>query len=100
MAPAQIASAELHQRRRVFLPAEPFLHQHSYLVAGPTHEHGLYLVMAENGTGERAIAGQSRQAAMSDERLQPQDSVMSPIRSAVALPPGRAEGVRAHAQPH
>ena len=37
---------------------------------------------------------------MRDEWLKPQHRVVAPIGSAIALPPGAADGVRAHAEPH
>ena len=37
---------------------------------------------------------------MRDERLKPQYRVVAPIGSTIALPPGAADGVGAHAQPH
>ena len=37
---------------------------------------------------------------MRDERLKPQHRVVAPIGPAIALPPGAADGVGAHAEPH
>ena len=37
---------------------------------------------------------------MRDERRKPQHRVVAPIGPAIALPPGAADGVGAHAEPH
>ena len=37
---------------------------------------------------------------MRDERREPDDRVVAPIGSAIALPPGAADRVGAHAEPH
>ena len=94
LAPAQIAADELDQGRRVFLPAG-FFRQHPHAVTGAAHQHRLKLVVAEN-----VIIVQRRQLAMCDERPKPQHGVVPPIGTAIALPPGVADGVGAHAEPH
>src|SRR5674476_1417326 len=99
-APTQIAAAEFHQRRRILLPAQALDRQHPDLVAGPAHQHGLDLVMAEKMTAERPVPRQHRHAAMRDEWRKADDGVMAPIGSAIALPPGGAQSVGAHAEPH
>src|SRR5258708_1470376 len=48
----------------------------------------------------RSVPGQDRQGAMCDERLKSQYRVVAPIGPAIALPPGAADGVGAHAKPH
>src|SRR5674476_1104842 len=79
LAPTQIAAAEFHQRRRILLPAQALDRQHPDLVAGPAHQHGLDLVMAEKMTAERPVPRQHRHAAMRDEWRKADDGVMAPI---------------------
>src|SRR5262249_1699074 len=61
--------------------------------------HRLDLVVAEHVPLQRALA-KHRQIAVRHERRQTDDGVVSPIRPAVALPPGAADCVGAHAQSH
>ena len=49
---------------------------------------------------EDVIVVDGRQLAMRDERRKPQHGVVPPIGTAIALPPGVADGVGAHAEPH
>ena len=100
LAPALVAADELDQRRRVLLPAEILLRQHAHLVAGAPHQRRLDLVVAQHMAAEHAVAGQRRDVAMRDERREPDRRVVAPIRAAVGLPPGAADGPGAHAEPH
>ena len=69
-------------------------------IAGGAHQHRLDLVVAEDMAVAVPVSGQDRQLAMRDERRKPQDRVVAPIGPAIALPPGAADGVGAHAEPH
>ena len=100
LAPAQIAADEFDQGRRVFLPAQVLFRQHAHVVAGGAHQRGLDLIVAEDVAAGHSVFGQDRKLAMRDERLEPQHRVMAPIGTAIALPPGAADGVGAHAEPH
>ena len=86
LAPAQIAPDEFDQGRRVLLPAAVFLGQHAHLVARAPHQHRFELVVAQHVAAERRPVRQHRQLAMLDEGREPQDRVVAPIRSAIALP--------------
>ena len=74
--------------------------QHAHVVAGAAHQRRLDLVVAEDWPSSTSVAGQDRDAAMRDERREADDRVVAPIRPAIALPPGAADGVGAHAEPH
>ena len=100
LAPAQIPADELDQRRRVLLEARAFLRHHAHLVAGAPHQHRFDLIVAEDvAVDERALA-ENRQVAVHHERRDPDDGVVTPVGPAVALPPGAADGVGAHAETH
>ena len=99
LAPAQIATDEFDQSRRILLEARPFLRQHPHLVTRLAHEHGFDLIVAEHMALDRAFL-QHRQIAVRHERGKANDGIMPPVRSAIALPPGTADRVGAHAEPH
>ena len=84
------------QGRRVLLPARAFLGQHAHFVPGAPHQQRLELVVAEIVGAVRP----RRQVAMRHERRDADDRVVAPIGAAFALPPGAAERVGAHAEPH
>ena len=101
LAPAQVAADELDQRRRVLLPAVVLVGQHADLVAGAAHQHRLDLVVAEDmAAAERALAEQSGSWQCAMNGAMPDDRVVAPVGAAIALPPGAAERVGAHAEPH
>ena len=85
---------------RIFLPAEIFPRHHAHVVAGGAHQRRLDLVVTEDMPLLLAVSGQQRKLAMLDERFEPQDRVMSPIRAAIGLPPCASDRVGAHAKPH
>ena len=74
--------------------------QHPDLVAGPAHQRRLDLIVAEDIAAKRTPPRQRRQAAMCDERRETQNGVVPPVRPAIALPPGGAQRVGTHAEPH
>ena len=100
LAPALVAAEKFDQRRRVLLPAEVLLGQHAHVVAGAPHQRRLDLVVAQHMAAEHAAARQLRDVAMRDERRDADDGVVAPVGAAIALPPGRADGPGAHAEPH
>ena len=77
-----------------------FPRHHAHVVAGSPHQRRFDLVVAEDMPLLLAVSGQHRQLAMLDERFEPQDGVVPPIRPAIALPPRAADRVGAHAKPH
>ena len=48
LAPAQVAADEFDQGRRILLPAQIFLRQHPYVVAGGAHQRRFDLIVAED----------------------------------------------------
>src|SRR5262249_50923203 len=100
LAPAQVAADEIRERWRVLLEARAFLRPRADRVAGLAHQHRLDLVVAEHMALDQRASAEHRQVAIGDEGRQPHDRVVPPIRTAIALPPGAADGVGAHAQPH
>src|SRR5262249_49735247 len=57
-------------------------------------------VMAQHIPFYQRAFGERRQLTVPHERRKAHDRVVAPIWSAIALPPGAADGVGAHAQPH
>ena len=100
LAPAKIAVDELEQRRRILLEARAFLRQHAHLIPGAPHQHRFDLVVAQHVPGNERTLAEHREMAMGHERREPDDRVVTPVRPAVGLPPGAADGVGAHAEPH
>src|SRR4029077_15659300 len=49
---------------------------------------------------DQCAFGENRQLAMRYEWRDAHDRVVTPVRAAIALPPGAADGVGAHAKPH
>src|SRR5262249_4481530 len=56
--------------------------------------------MAEHMAFHQRAFGEYRQLAVPHERRNAHDGVVTPVWAAIALPPGTADGVGAHAQPH
>src|SRR5262249_5128962 len=56
--------------------------------------------MAEHMAFHHRAFGEYRQLAVPHERRNAHDGVVTPVWAAIALPPGTADGVGAHAQPH
>src|SRR5262249_61458050 len=89
-----------HYSRRTRLEALLSPRQHAHAVAGAAHQHGFELVMTEHVAFDQRTFGEDWQLAMRYERRNAHDRIVAPVRAAVALPPGAADGVGAHAQPH
>ncbi len=100
LAPAQIPPQEFDERRRILLPAIVLDRHHAHVIAGAPHQHGFDLVVAQHFTAEDRVGRKRRQMAMLEKRRDAEDAVMSPIGPAIALPPGCAGRVGAHAEPH
>src|SRR2546423_2555961 len=100
LAPARVAADEFDERGGILLEARAFPRQHAHAVAGAAHQHGFDLVMTEHVAFDQRTFGENRQLAMRYEWHNAHDRVVAPVRAAVALPPGAADSVGAHAQPH
>src|SRR5262249_15863566 len=100
LAPTKIAANEFDQCGRILLPSEILFRQHTHYVAGTAHQYGFQLIVAEDVTSIHSVLGKRRQLAMRGEGRKPNDGVVTPIGSAISLPPGTADRVAAHAQPH
>ena len=100
LTPAQVSAHELQQCRRICLPPKIFPRYHAHVVAGSPHQSRFDLVVTEDMPLLLAVSGQHWQLAMLDERFEPQDGVVPPIRTAIGLPPRASNRVGAHAEPH
>ena len=100
LTPAQVSAHKLQQCRRIFLPPKIFPRYHAHVVAGSPHQSRFDLVVTEDMPLLLAVSGQHRQMAMLDERFEPQDGVVPPIRTAIGLPPRASNRVGAHAESH
>src|SRR5262249_50859676 len=82
------------------LEARAFPRQHAHPVARAPHQHRFDLVVAEHVPLDQRAFSKHWQLTMRDEWVDAHDGVVAPVRPAIALPPGAADGVGAHAKPH
>src|SRR5258708_4133936 len=69
-------------------------------VARARHKNRLELAVAEHVAFDQRAFRKHRQLTMRHQWSDTHDGIMAPVRPAIALPPGAADGVGAHAQPH
>ncbi|MND82335.1 hypothetical protein D3C80_741630 [compost metagenome] len=92
MAPAAVTLELVEQVRRQLFVAARQVVGNPHAPAGPTHQRRFNEVVGEDRTGERTFSGQRRQSAVLNERLHPDDRVMTPVVRFAQLPEVQASG--------
>src|SRR5262249_21316213 len=100
LTPAQITADEFEQRGWILAERRAAPRQAAHPVARAPHQHRFDLVVAEHVALDQRAFRKHRQLTMRDKWGDAHDRVVAPVRPAIALPPGAADSVGAHAKPH